>query len=115
MTKDLVTRADAVCEHVERIGEEVRKYDEELLRLLDSSASAKTLVDSIQTLNARLGIRSMQLEAVMQVHHDYLDRVGAMSVALRITQIQDVIGGILDGMESYLEAMVDGGYRTEAS
>ena len=104
MTKDLATRADAVCEFVERLGYEIDKFERRIPENLTLASQHDRVGECITEMTAHLTIRLMQLNAVMQVHHDHLDKIGCTSVTFRITEIQDEISAMLDALEIYIAA-----------
>ena len=104
MIKDLATRADAVSEHVEGISHWISDLEARIPQIIAQATRHKRVQQEVSSICAHMTIRLMQLEAVMAVHHDYLDRVGKTSLLFRITEVQDEINSVLDCLEIYIAA-----------
>lgn len=104
MTKDLATREDAIGAFVKRIGQGVIEFEERIPELIVQAESEGVTEEVVRGFYAAMTVRLMQLESVMQVHHDYLDSIGKTSITFLITEIQDEINSVLDCLEVYVAA-----------
>jgi septation ring formation regulator EzrA len=104
MTKDLATREDAVGAFVNRIGQAVTEFEKRIPDVILQAYKEDRTDETVRGMYAAMTVRLMQLEAVMQVNHDFLDNIGCTGITFRITEIQDEINSVLDCLEVYVAA-----------
>ena len=95
MINDLATRADAVSEHVENISHWISDLEARIPQIIAQATRRKRVQQEVSSICAHMTIRLMQLEAVMAVHHDYLDRVGKTSLLSLSTLKTSAIGSAI--------------------